>query len=87
MPQGLSQLVMEVADPSHAGQVRRAAVECAESLGLGESDRGAIAIAVTEMATNLVKHARGRQNHLRTHRPQWEPRPTSCIHRQGSGNS
>ena len=50
---------MEVADSSHPGQVRRAAVECAELMGLGETDRGAIAIAVTEMATNLVKHAHG----------------------------
>jgi anti-sigma regulatory factor (Ser/Thr protein kinase) len=57
MQQRLSQIIMEVADPSHAGQARRAAVECAESLGLGESDCGAVAIAVTEMATNLVKHA------------------------------
>jgi anti-sigma regulatory factor (Ser/Thr protein kinase) len=34
------------------------AVECAKAIGMNESDCGKIAIAVTEMSTNLVKHAR-----------------------------
>jgi len=48
----------EVIDQSHPGEVRRAAVECALSIGMNEADCGRVAIAVTELATNLLKHAR-----------------------------
>lgn len=51
-------MLIEVRDASHAGEARRQAVTCAEEVGLGESERGAVAIVVTEMATNLFKHAR-----------------------------
>jgi anti-sigma regulatory factor (Ser/Thr protein kinase) len=51
------QFMTEIVDPSHAGEARRAAVEFAESIGMSETDRGKVAIAVTEMATNLFKHA------------------------------
>lgn len=51
------QLLMEIVDSSHAGEARRVAAEIAASLGLDETDCGKVAIAVTEMATNLVKHA------------------------------
>lgn len=51
------QWLTEILDASHAGEARRVAVECAASIGMGETDCGKIAIAVTEMATNLVKHA------------------------------
>ncbi|HZQ96653.1 MAG TPA: ATP-binding SpoIIE family protein phosphatase [Candidatus Sulfotelmatobacter sp.] len=51
------QFMVEVRDPSHAGEARRLAVHSAERLGLGESDRGALAIAVTELTTNILKHA------------------------------
>lgn len=51
------QLITEIADAWHAGEARRVAVECATSIGMDETDRGRIAIAVTEMATNLAKHA------------------------------
>src|SRR5689334_20174761 len=51
------QFLTEIVDPSHAGEARRVAVELAESVGFNQTDRGKIAIAVTEMATNLVKHA------------------------------
>lgn len=47
----------EISDPAHAGMVRREAVRQAEHLGMDETDRGAIAIAATEMATNVLKHA------------------------------
>lgn len=50
-------LVTEVVEPSHAGEARRAAVELAASIGMNETECGKIAIAVTEIATNLVKHA------------------------------
>jgi anti-sigma regulatory factor (Ser/Thr protein kinase) len=52
------QLITEIVDVSHAGEARRVAVDYATSIGMNETDCGKIAIAVTEMATNLVKHAR-----------------------------
>lgn len=55
---GKTQFAIEIVDPSQAGEARRAAVECAASIGMDETDCGKIAIAATEMATNLVKHAR-----------------------------
>lgn len=51
------QFLTEIVDPSHAGEARRVAVELAASIGMNETDCGKIAIAVTEIATNLVKHA------------------------------
>ena len=50
-------LLSEIIDPSHAGETRRVAVDYAASIGMNETDCGKVAIAVTEMATNLVKHA------------------------------
>ena len=50
-------MLIEVRDASQSGEARRMAVACAEEIGLDESTRGAVAIVVTEMATNLVKHA------------------------------
>lgn len=52
------QRLTDIVDASHAGEARRTAVEYATSIGMNETDCGKIAIAVTEMATNLVKHAR-----------------------------
>ena len=53
----VAQVLFEVSDPTHPGAARRAAVKSAELVGLGETDCGNVAIAVTEMATNVVKHA------------------------------
>jgi anti-sigma regulatory factor (Ser/Thr protein kinase) len=50
-------MIIRVTDPTHAGEARRHAAVCAEHANLGESETGSLAIAVTEMATNLVKHA------------------------------
>lgn len=52
-----AQQFVELSDPSHAGEARRLALHCVERNGLGETERGAIAIAVTELATNILKHA------------------------------
>jgi anti-sigma regulatory factor (Ser/Thr protein kinase) len=52
-----TQFMIEALDPSHVGEARRTAVECAAALGMNETDRGRIAIAVTELAANVVKHA------------------------------
>jgi anti-sigma regulatory factor (Ser/Thr protein kinase) len=50
-------MISHVADPTHAGEARRHAAVLAESVKLGERERGSLAIVITEMATNLVKHA------------------------------
>lgn len=52
-------MLIPVTEPSQAGEARRRAVALAENLNLGESCCGAVALAATEMATNLVKHAGG----------------------------
>lgn len=57
--QSVCQFALDIGDPSRAGEARRAALTCANQVNLAESDAGAVAIAVTELATNLVKHARG----------------------------
>lgn len=50
-------MIIRVTDPTHAGEARRHAAVCAEHANLGERESGSLAIVVTEMATNLVKHA------------------------------
>ncbi len=50
-------MIIRVSDASHSGEARRLAVAHAERLNFGFSESGALAIAVTEIATNLVKHA------------------------------
>lgn len=50
--------MVEIADQSSAGEARRAAVGCASSIGMNETDCGKLSIAVTELATNVVKHAK-----------------------------
>lgn len=48
---------IEVAEQSQAGDARRKAVACAEKMHMSELRSGQIAIAATELATNLIKHA------------------------------
>jgi anti-sigma regulatory factor (Ser/Thr protein kinase) len=50
-------MLIEVSEQSQAGNARRQAVAFAERLDLGETRCGEIAIATTEIATNLLKHA------------------------------
>jgi anti-sigma regulatory factor (Ser/Thr protein kinase) len=52
-----AQVFVEVSDPTHPGAARRAAVRSAELIGMGETECSNVAIAVTEMATNVVRHA------------------------------
>ena len=54
----MAQLKKDISDPSHAGEVRRSVVASAQAIGMDETDCGKVAIAVTEMATNIVKHAK-----------------------------
>jgi anti-sigma regulatory factor (Ser/Thr protein kinase) len=53
------QTVVRVSETTQVGEARRGAARLAELAGLGETDRGKVAIVVTELANNLVKHARG----------------------------
>jgi anti-sigma regulatory factor (Ser/Thr protein kinase) len=50
-------MIIRVTDSSHAGEVRRHAAILAEDAKFGERESGSLAIAVTEMVTNVVKHA------------------------------
>jgi anti-sigma regulatory factor (Ser/Thr protein kinase) len=49
---------LRLTDRSAVAEARRLGVELARGLGWNEVDRGEVAIIATELATNLVKHAR-----------------------------
>src|SRR5688572_2854248 len=51
------QTVLAVDDRSAVGEARRIAARLAEKLGFTEAAAGALAVVVTETATNMVKHA------------------------------
>lgn len=52
-----SQVLIQIDDRSQVGEARRAAVEMAGLLSFEATQAGKIALAVTEAATNIVKHA------------------------------
>jgi anti-sigma regulatory factor (Ser/Thr protein kinase) len=58
-------LVLPVGDVSAVGEARRRAATLARALSFDDSDAGRVSLAVTEAATNLVKHARGGEIHVR----------------------
>jgi anti-sigma regulatory factor (Ser/Thr protein kinase) len=49
--------VFPMEDASRVGEARRHSVGLAESCGLGEVEAGRLAIVVTELGTNLLRHA------------------------------
>lgn len=49
-------MLIEVSENTQVGEARRQAVALAQELEMGEPRSGAIALATTEMATNLIKH-------------------------------
>lgn len=49
---------VRVQDRSGVAEARRLSLACADGLGWGETDRGNAAIVATELASNLLKHAR-----------------------------
>jgi anti-sigma regulatory factor (Ser/Thr protein kinase) len=54
-------VAFDVHEASQVGEVRRAAVRIAEGVGFDESAAGRVALVVTELGNNLVRHAqRGR---------------------------
>ncbi len=50
-------MIIQVTDASHAGEARRHAAVYSEKLNFEERPRGALAIVVTEIVSNIVKHA------------------------------
>jgi anti-sigma regulatory factor (Ser/Thr protein kinase) len=61
MISGTFHAVFPMGDPSRVGEARRHAAQLADLCNLNEVDAGRLAIVVTELATNLVRHAiRGR---------------------------
>lgn len=57
--------VLLIEDGSQIGHARRIAQQLAERHGFGEVDAGRVALAVTELGTNLLKHAGRGELHLR----------------------
>jgi anti-sigma regulatory factor (Ser/Thr protein kinase) len=53
----MDQLHIAMTDPSQAAAARRMAVDLARKGGLDETTQGHVALIVTELATNLAKHA------------------------------
>lgn len=59
-------LVILVEDSSQVGYARRTAQKLAEDLAFNAIDAGRVALVVTELASNILKHARSGELHLRT---------------------
>jgi anti-sigma regulatory factor (Ser/Thr protein kinase) len=55
-----------VEDPSRVGEARRLAVDLSEEEGLNATKSGQVAIIATELATNILKHARSGEIVMRT---------------------
>src|SRR5690349_18158883 len=54
-----NQLLFTVSETSQVGEARRKTIDLAKGLGFDEAGTEKAAIVITEMATNLVKHAGG----------------------------
>jgi anti-sigma regulatory factor (Ser/Thr protein kinase) len=59
------QILIDVSESSKVAEVRRRASQIAQDAGLDETDVGKVALLVTELGTNLVKHAVGGQMIIR----------------------
>ena len=57
--------VLPIEDPSQIGHARRTAQRQAEGYGFNDTDAGRVALVVTELASNLLKHAVRGELHLR----------------------
>ncbi len=57
--------VLPVEDSSQVGYARRTAQKLAEQLGFDVTDSGRVALVVTELASNILKHAGNGEMHLR----------------------
>ncbi|MBD2182302.1 SpoIIE family protein phosphatase [Planktothrix sp. FACHB-1355] len=59
-------VALSILESSQAGDARRIAMSLASRLGFDETERGKVGIVVTEIANNLVRHAREGQLLLRS---------------------
>jgi anti-sigma regulatory factor (Ser/Thr protein kinase) len=66
MAMSKSPYFFQIGDESGVGEARRSAVALAETAGFTETETGKVAIAITEAATNVLKHAGGGEILLRT---------------------
>jgi anti-sigma regulatory factor (Ser/Thr protein kinase) len=55
----LTSALVQISEPTHVAEARRRTAEIAAQLAFDETTAGQAAIAVTEAATNLLKHAGG----------------------------
>jgi anti-sigma regulatory factor (Ser/Thr protein kinase) len=55
----LQQIAVSLEEPSRVGEARRTASAVARGAGFDETLAGKVSLIATELATNLVKHARG----------------------------
>ena len=78
IPSALTEVLL-IEDPSQIGHARRTAQKRAEQLGFDETDCGRVALVVTELASNLLKHATHGALHLRT-----TPRSSAHARRSSS---
>ncbi|MDR6642883.1 anti-sigma regulatory factor (Ser/Thr protein kinase) [Luteibacter sp. 1214] len=58
--------VVPVEETSQIGQARRVAQQIATQAGFDATDAGRVALIATELATNVLKHARGGEIHVAT---------------------
>ncbi|MGN6480884.1 ATP-binding protein, partial [Luteibacter sp.] len=56
--------IIAIEEASQIGQARRAAAQAAASCGFDETDAGRVALVATELATNVLKHAKGGEMHI-----------------------
>ncbi|WP_421569730.1 ATP-binding protein [Stenotrophomonas sp. PD6] len=56
--------VVVVEEVSQVGQARREALSMADAIGFDEMDAGRVALAATELATNVIKHGGGGRMYL-----------------------
>ncbi|RON51501.1 transcriptional regulator [Pseudomonas frederiksbergensis] len=62
---GTLTLVLPIEDSSQIGHARRTAQQLAEKNGFDATDAGRVALVVTELASNVLKHATRGELHLR----------------------
>lgn len=56
--------IVPVEDVTQIGQVRRVAQQLAQQTGFDDTDAGRVALVATELASNVLRHARGGEIHI-----------------------
>jgi len=79
--------VVVIEETSQVGQARREALALAGQVGFDETDAARVALVATELATNLVKHARGGRMYLSVAAGRAGPGVELCTLDDGPGFS